>query len=160
MQYQKAKLLTAEEKSFYQTVIGQWGYMNNPRSQGDIIGIYDGRTIKGNFGNTKSKTIDFKVNLFRDTFSGSIYIRQHPISISNEADIQAAVVVVPIYGATVFLMDISLPSGPRVFVSHLSLAHLMKYMMVGSLVISYNTIFFSSESLIFASLQYISLKLF
>lgn len=99
MQYQKAKLLTAEEKSFYQAVIGQWGYMNNPRSQGDIIGIYNGKMIKGNFGNTKSKTIDFKVNLFRDTFSGSIYIHQHPISISNEADIQAATVVVPIYGA-------------------------------------------------------------
>ena len=96
-QYCKAKQLTAEKKSLHQKVIGQWGYMNSPQSQGNIIGIYDGRTIKGSFTNTDTKTIDFKVTLHRGRFTGNIYIQQHPVS-ANEANIQA-VAVIPIYGA-------------------------------------------------------------
>jgi len=96
-QYYKAKLLTAEKKSIYRTVIGQWGYMNSHRSQGEIIGSYDGRTIKGSFTNTDTKTIDFKVTLYRGRFTGNIYIQQHPVS-ANEANIKA-VAVIPIYGA-------------------------------------------------------------
>ena len=97
-QYYKAKQLTAEKKSLIQKVIGQWGYMNSPRSQGTIVGSYDGKTIKGSFTDTDVKTIDFKVDLFRGTFTGSIYIRQHPVTNTNDANTQA-VAVVPIYGS-------------------------------------------------------------
>ena len=98
LQYKKAKLLNSKEKSFQYKVLGRWGYVNDPISQGNIIGVYDGKMIKGNFGNTKSKTIDFKIYLFRNTFSGSIYIHQQPISNSDKANIQAAADVIPIYG--------------------------------------------------------------
>jgi len=95
--YHEAKYLTAEKKSLIQKVIGQWGYMNSPRSQGNIVGSYNGRTIKGSFTNTEAKKIDFKVDLKRGTFTGNIYIRQQSLSVSDEANIQA-VAVVPIYG--------------------------------------------------------------
>jgi len=96
-QYHKTEYLTAEKKSLIQKVIGQWGYMNSPRSQGCIVGVYNRITIKGSFTNTEAKTIDFKIDLKRGTFTGNIYIRQHTISESDEVNIQA-LAVVPIYG--------------------------------------------------------------
>ncbi len=95
--YRKAEKMTAEKKSLIQKVIGQWGYMNSPRSQGSIVGSYNGRTIKGSFTNTEAKTIDFNVDLARGSFTGNIYIRQQQLSVSDEANIQA-VAVVQIYG--------------------------------------------------------------
>ncbi len=96
-QHHKEKYLTAEKKSLIQKVFGQWGYMGSPRSQGNIIGSYNGRTIKGSFTNTETRTIDFNVDLARGSFTGNIYIRQQSLSVSDESNIQA-VAVVPIYG--------------------------------------------------------------
>jgi len=97
-QYHKEELLTTEKKSFCKKIIGQWGYMNNPQSQGTIVGIYNGKTIKGSYTTTtNNQEIDFKVDLKRSTFSGKIYIRQYRVSLSAETNIPA-VAVVPIYG--------------------------------------------------------------
>jgi len=96
-QYHNANYLTAEKKSFFQKVTGQWGYIYNPKSQGNIVGSYNGRTIKGSFTDIEAETIDFKVDLKRSTFSGNIYIYQQSLSVSDKANIQA-VSVVPIYG--------------------------------------------------------------
>ena len=91
--YHKAKYLTAEKKSLIQKCIGQWGYTNNPRSQGSIVGDYNGLTIKGSFMDLEDETIDFNVDLCRGSFTGNIYIRQQSLSVSDEANIQALGIV-------------------------------------------------------------------
>jgi len=92
---QKGQQLTAE-KIHLQQLIGQWGYLNNPESQGDIIANYNGRTLQGDLIKTDNP-IEFRIELKQRSFTGNIYVRDLSTSNTDTINIQS-VGVIPIYG--------------------------------------------------------------
>jgi len=85
-----------EEKFAYQTVVGQWGYMNNPQSQGDFLGTYDGSMIKGSSTDIEGTTTKYTIDLERGSFTGEILVEQSP-SISPNVDNSQSLAIIPIY---------------------------------------------------------------
>jgi hypothetical protein len=64
--------LQVKSKLLYQKLSGQWGFMNNPISQGSITGYFNGRSLQGIINSDVSYTLILE--LHGETFSGDLLL--------------------------------------------------------------------------------------